>query len=106
MKSVYDVPMTALALQPLPQPFSATVTPPGSKSLTNRALVLAALAGGAHQRQELAARQLQVDAVQDLEPARADREGLGQAARLEGERARAGQGRGGDGGGGHALHHS
>jgi 3-phosphoshikimate 1-carboxyvinyltransferase len=32
---------------PLPQPFSATVTPPGSKSLTNRALVLAALARGA-----------------------------------------------------------
>lgn len=29
-----------------PQPFSATFTPPGSKSLTNRVLLLAALAGG------------------------------------------------------------
>lgn len=33
-------------LQPIRRPFNATVTPPGSKSLTNRALVLAALARG------------------------------------------------------------
>ena len=38
--------MKALALTPLPQPFSASITPPGSKSLTNRALVLASLADG------------------------------------------------------------
>jgi 3-phosphoshikimate 1-carboxyvinyltransferase len=33
-----------LAIEPLPKPPSATVTVPGSKSITNRALVLAALA--------------------------------------------------------------
>src|SRR5438045_3690265 len=33
-------------IEPLPAPFAATVTPPGSKSLTNRALVLAALSDG------------------------------------------------------------
>src|SRR5260370_36838340 len=39
----------ALQIQPLPRPPSATVEVPGSKSITNRALVLAALAarGGA-----------------------------------------------------------
>ena len=35
-----------LPLTPLPGPFETTLRPPGSKSLTNRALVLAALAGG------------------------------------------------------------
>lgn len=38
--------MNDLTLQPVSAPFSAKVTPPGSKSLTNRALVLAALAEG------------------------------------------------------------
>lgn len=35
-----------LALCPVPGPFEVTVRPPGSKSLTNRALLLAALAAG------------------------------------------------------------
>jgi 3-phosphoshikimate 1-carboxyvinyltransferase len=38
--------MSDLTLQPVTKPFSATLSPPGSKSLTNRALVLAALADG------------------------------------------------------------
>ena len=38
--------MPDVTLQPITKSFTATVTPPGSKSLTNRALVLAALAGG------------------------------------------------------------
>jgi 3-phosphoshikimate 1-carboxyvinyltransferase len=38
--------MTPIQLHPISSPFAATVTPPGSKSLTNRALVLAALADG------------------------------------------------------------
>jgi len=38
--------MSDLTLDPVQRPFAATVTPPGSKSLTNRALVLAALAEG------------------------------------------------------------
>jgi len=38
--------MSDVAVQPITGPFKATVTPPGSKSLTNRALVLAALAQG------------------------------------------------------------
>jgi 3-phosphoshikimate 1-carboxyvinyltransferase len=38
--------MDEMRIQPLTSPFTATVTPPGSKSLTNRALVLAALAEG------------------------------------------------------------
>ena len=38
--------MSDVTLQPVSRPFSATFTPPGSKSLTNRALVLAALADG------------------------------------------------------------
>ena len=33
-------------IQPISNRFTATITPPGSKSLTNRALVLAALAEG------------------------------------------------------------
>jgi len=35
-----------MRIEPLTKPFTATITPPGSKSLTNRALVLAALASG------------------------------------------------------------
>ena len=38
--------MASITLPPIRKPFSAVVTPPGSKSLTNRALVLAALARG------------------------------------------------------------
>src|SRR2546423_3648420 len=38
--------MSDLLIEPIPAPFTATITPPGSKSLTNRALVLAALADG------------------------------------------------------------
>jgi 3-phosphoshikimate 1-carboxyvinyltransferase len=39
-----DTYQSTLEIQPLPKPPSATVTVPGSKSITNRALVLAALA--------------------------------------------------------------
>src|SRR4051812_6444806 len=39
--------MSSLLIQPISHPFDAEITPPGSKSLTNRALVLAALADGA-----------------------------------------------------------
>src|SRR5690349_6236699 len=38
--------MSDLTIQPIPAPFTATIAPPGSKSLTNRALVLAALSDG------------------------------------------------------------
>src|SRR5438552_2687187 len=38
--------MSDLTITSVPAPFSASITPPGSKSLTNRALVLAALADG------------------------------------------------------------
>ncbi|MEX1195733.1 MAG: 3-phosphoshikimate 1-carboxyvinyltransferase [Dehalococcoidia bacterium] len=38
--------MDRITLTPFEKPFQATVTPPGSKSLTNRALVIAALAEG------------------------------------------------------------
>ncbi|MGB7157130.1 MAG: 3-phosphoshikimate 1-carboxyvinyltransferase [Tepidisphaeraceae bacterium] len=38
--------MSNLRVEPVTTPFTATITPPGSKSLTNRALVLAALARG------------------------------------------------------------
>ena len=38
--------MSDLSLEPVTAPFRATFTPPGSKSLTNRALILAALADG------------------------------------------------------------
>jgi 3-phosphoshikimate 1-carboxyvinyltransferase len=38
--------MPDVRLDPITQPFKATFSPPGSKSLTNRALVLAALADG------------------------------------------------------------
>lgn len=38
--------MSDVTLSPFIQPFRATASPPGSKSLTNRALVLAALADG------------------------------------------------------------
>jgi 3-phosphoshikimate 1-carboxyvinyltransferase len=39
--------MDRLILHPADRPFRATITPPGSKSLSNRALVLGALASGA-----------------------------------------------------------
>ncbi len=39
--------MPDVTIQPVTQPFSAAFSPPGSKSLTNRALVLASLADGA-----------------------------------------------------------
>jgi 3-phosphoshikimate 1-carboxyvinyltransferase len=38
--------MSDLTLEPVRKPFSADFTPPGSKSLTNRALIIAALANG------------------------------------------------------------
>src|SRR5271170_5589195 len=38
--------MSELEMQPFARPFDATVRPVGSKSLTNRALILAALAEG------------------------------------------------------------
>jgi 3-phosphoshikimate 1-carboxyvinyltransferase len=38
--------MSDVRIDPVGKPFAATITPPGSKSLTNRALVLAALADG------------------------------------------------------------
>jgi 3-phosphoshikimate 1-carboxyvinyltransferase len=38
--------MTDLRIEPFSRPFDVSLTPPGSKSLTNRALVLAALADG------------------------------------------------------------
>src|SRR5688572_3916976 len=38
--------MSDITLEPVRKPFSAEFTPPGSKSLTNRVLVIAALAKG------------------------------------------------------------
>jgi 3-phosphoshikimate 1-carboxyvinyltransferase len=38
--------MSDITLEPVTKPFTAVFTPPGSKSLTNRALVIAALAAG------------------------------------------------------------
>ena len=38
--------MSDLRIEPVSTPFTATITPPGSKSLSNRALVLAAMARG------------------------------------------------------------
>src|SRR3954468_13323471 len=38
--------MSDLTIRPFDRPFTVTMSPPGSKSLTNRALVLAALADG------------------------------------------------------------
>jgi 3-phosphoshikimate 1-carboxyvinyltransferase len=38
--------MSDLTLNPITRPFDLTITPPGSKSLTNRALVIASLADG------------------------------------------------------------
>lgn len=46
----YTLPLEELAdplpIEPLSRPFDVTITPPGSKSITNRAYVLAALADG------------------------------------------------------------
>jgi 3-phosphoshikimate 1-carboxyvinyltransferase len=39
-------PQPSIAIQPLERPIRATVRPPGSKSITNRALIVAALAEG------------------------------------------------------------
>ena len=39
--------MSDVQIEPITRPFDLTITPPGSKSLTNRALVLAALGDGA-----------------------------------------------------------
>src|SRR5215211_6884318 len=39
--------MSDVTVQPIPTGFAATLSPPGSKSLSNRALVLAALSDGA-----------------------------------------------------------
>jgi 3-phosphoshikimate 1-carboxyvinyltransferase len=38
--------MSDVTIGPVTRPFAATITPPGSKSMTNRALILAALAAG------------------------------------------------------------
>src|SRR5690242_889049 len=38
--------MDTLTIEPITRPFAVTMSPPGSKSLTNRALVLAALGEG------------------------------------------------------------
>ncbi len=38
--------MSDVAIDPVTRPFNASITPPGSKSITNRALILAALARG------------------------------------------------------------
>src|SRR5206468_8827879 len=38
--------MDELTIEPIATPFDLTMSPPGSKSLTNRALVLAALGDG------------------------------------------------------------
>jgi 3-phosphoshikimate 1-carboxyvinyltransferase len=46
LRLLYFNAMSDLTIDPISQPFSATITPPGSKSLTNRALVLAALSDG------------------------------------------------------------
>ena len=43
---MYDVHVDKLTIIPFGRPFNATISPPGSKSLTNRALVLAALGEG------------------------------------------------------------
>src|SRR5205823_12126320 len=43
---VSSITMSDVRLQPITKPFIATFAPPGSKSLTNRALVIAALADG------------------------------------------------------------
>ena len=36
----------SIAISPVPRPVRGTIRPPGSKSLTNRALIVAALADG------------------------------------------------------------
>jgi 3-phosphoshikimate 1-carboxyvinyltransferase len=38
--------MSEVAIDPVTRPFNASISPPGSKSITNRALILAALAAG------------------------------------------------------------
>jgi 3-phosphoshikimate 1-carboxyvinyltransferase len=46
LKNRYVTDMSDVTIEPLVRPFNAKITPPGSKSLTNRALVIAALADG------------------------------------------------------------
>jgi 3-phosphoshikimate 1-carboxyvinyltransferase len=46
MDETQQKPKPSIAIETLGQPICATVRPPGSKSLTNRALIVAALAGG------------------------------------------------------------
>jgi 3-phosphoshikimate 1-carboxyvinyltransferase len=41
-----DADMSDVAIDPVMRPFNASIAPPGSKSITNRALILAALAAG------------------------------------------------------------
>ena len=43
---LYSMEMSDLYIEPIIRPFSVTMSPPGSKSLTNRALVLAAMSTG------------------------------------------------------------
>ena len=38
--------MSDVAIDPVTRPFNASIAPPGSKSITNRALILGALAEG------------------------------------------------------------
>jgi 3-phosphoshikimate 1-carboxyvinyltransferase len=46
LKSYLPSGMSDLTIDPITRPFSTTITPPGSKSMTNRALILGALAAG------------------------------------------------------------
>jgi 3-phosphoshikimate 1-carboxyvinyltransferase len=46
MDEMQQKPKPSIAIEPLGRPICATVRPPGSKSLTNRALIVAALADG------------------------------------------------------------
>lgn len=65
----YNPAVSTPALQPVTKPFRASITPPGSKSLTNRHLLLAALADGtSHIHNALAADDTQVclDALRTL----------------------------------------
>src|SRR5437660_12504659 len=43
---LYSAAMGDVSVTPFDKPFRASIAPPGSKSLTNRALVLAAMADG------------------------------------------------------------
>jgi hypothetical protein len=45
-RRTFPIGMSDLAITPITHPFTGAITPPGSKSMTNRALILAALAAG------------------------------------------------------------